>query len=84
MPDHPQALYHLADVYYRRGNFDAARKHLIEVVGQIDPGPETLWLLLRTERRLGNRADEQSLTAQLRRRFPDSAEYQELLKGNYE
>ena len=84
MPDDPQALYHLADVHYRRGNFDAARKQLIEVISRVDPGPEMLWLLLRTERRLGNRADEQSLAAQLRRRFPDSAEYQEFLKGNYE
>ncbi|MDR2614265.1 MAG: type IV pilus biogenesis/stability protein PilW [Candidatus Accumulibacter sp.] len=84
MPDNPQALYHLADVHYRRGNFDAARKQLIEVIGRVEPGPEMLWLLLRTERRLGNRGDEQSLATQLRRRFPDSAEYQELLRENYE
>jgi type IV pilus assembly protein PilF len=84
MPDNPQALYYLGDVYYRRGNFDAARKQLMGVLNLIEPGPEILWLLLRVERRLGNRADEQSLTTQLRRKFPDSAEYQELLKGNYE
>jgi type IV pilus assembly protein PilF len=83
-PDNPLALYHLADVHYRRGNFDAARKQLMDVFKQVDPGPEMLWLLLRVERRLGNRADEQSLATQLRRRFPDSAEYQELLRGNYE
>jgi type IV pilus assembly protein PilF len=84
MPNNPQAMYHLADIHYRRGNLDAARKQLLEVLSLVDPGPETLWLLLRVERRLGNRADEQSLTTQLRRKFPDSAEYQELLKGNYE
>ncbi|MDR1935951.1 MAG: type IV pilus biogenesis/stability protein PilW [Candidatus Accumulibacter sp.] len=84
MPGHPQALYHLADVYYHRGNFDAARKQLMEVLNLVDPEPEILWLLLRVERRLGNKADEQSLTLQLRRRFPDSPQYQELLKGNYE
>jgi type IV pilus assembly protein PilF len=83
MPGNPQAMYHLADISYRRGNFDAARKRMTEAVRLVEPGPEMLWLLLRIERRLKNRADEQSLAAQLRRKFPDSAEYQELLKGNY-
>ncbi|MDR2112136.1 MAG: type IV pilus biogenesis/stability protein PilW [Candidatus Accumulibacter sp.] len=84
IPENPQALYYLGEVYYRRGNYDAARKQLMGLLNLIEPGPEILWLLLRVERRLGNRADEQSLTTQLRRKFPDSTEYQELLKGNYE
>jgi type IV pilus assembly protein PilF len=84
MPNNSQTLYYLADIYYRRGNFDAAKKQLMEAVAQVDPGPEMLWLLLRIERRLGNRADEQSLAIQLRRRFPESAEYQELTKGNFQ
>jgi len=45
---------------------------------------EALWLFLRIERRLGDRTAEASLTAQLRRKYPDSPEYQELLKGNFE
>lgn len=84
MQENPQALYYLADVSYRRGNFDAARKHLTEAARLVEPGPEMLWLSLRVERRLGNQADERSLATQLRRKFPDSAEYQELLKGNFE
>jgi type IV pilus assembly protein PilF len=84
MPENPQALYHLANVSYKRGNFDAARKRLMQAVNLVDPGPEMLWLQLRIERRLGNQSDEQSLITQLRRKFPDSAEYQELLKGNFE
>ncbi len=84
MPENPQALFHLANVSYKRGNFDAAKKHLSEAVRLVDPGPEILWLYLRVERRLGNQSDERSLAAQLRRKFPDSPEYQELLKGNFE
>ncbi|MDR3299135.1 MAG: type IV pilus biogenesis/stability protein PilW [Candidatus Accumulibacter sp.] len=84
MPENPQARYYLGDIYYRRGNFDAARKQLMDMVDLVETQPEMLWLLLRIERRLGNRADAQSLTTQLRRKFPDSAEYQELLKGNYQ
>ena len=83
-PANPRALYHLADVFYRRGNHDAARKHLTEATQLAEPGPDILWLSLRVERRLGNPQEEQSLTAQLRRKFPDSAEYQELLKRNFE
>jgi len=83
-PENPQALYHLANVSYKRGNFDAARKHLNDAVRLVDPGPDMLWLFLRVERRLGNQADEKSLATQLRRKFPDSPEYQELLKGNFE
>ncbi|GHU05528.1 type IV pilus biogenesis/stability protein PilW [Betaproteobacteria bacterium] len=84
MPENPQALYHLAHVSYKRGNYDATRKRLMQAVNLVDPGPEMLWLLLRVERRLGNQSDEQSLMTQLRRKFPDSDEYQELLKGNFE
>jgi type IV pilus assembly protein PilF len=84
MPENPQELYHLDNFSYKRCNFDAARKRMMQAVNLVDPGPEMLWLLLRVERRLGNQSDEQSLMTQLRRKFPDSDEYQELLKGNFE
>ncbi|MBS1228225.1 MAG: type pilus biosis/stability protein PilW [Proteobacteria bacterium] len=82
--DNPQALFQLAKISYLRGNYDAAREHLKKVVRQIDPDAETLWLSLRVERRLGDRLAESSLLAQLRRKYPDSPEYQEFLKGNFE
>ena len=84
MPGNSQALYYLANISYKRGNYDAAKKHLTEIVRQSDPGPEVLWLSLRVEKHLGNRSDENSMIAQLRRKFPDSPEYQEFLKGNFE
>lgn len=83
-PENPQALFHLASVFYKRGNYDAARKQLLEAARRSSPGPEILWLSLCVERRLGNKADEESLAAQLRRKFPDSSEYQAYLKGNFE
>ena len=82
--DNPQALFQLAKINYLRGNYDAAREHLRNVVRQTDPDAETLWLSLRVERRLGDRSAESSLIAQLRRKYPDSPEYQEFLKGNFE
>jgi len=83
-PENPQALFHLANVFYKRGNYDAARKQLLDAVRHSSPGPEILWLSLRVERRLGNKVDEESLAAQLRRKFPDSSQYQAYLKGNFE
>ena len=83
-PQNPQALYNLAVVAYKRGNYDAAKAHLMTVVKQADPNAEMLWLMVRIDRRLGDRVSEGSFATQLRRKFPDSPEYQELLKGNYE
>lgn len=83
-PENPQALLRLAIISYKRGNFDAAREHMKNVVRLSDPNAEALWLLIRVERRLGDRAAESSFTSQLRRKYADSPEYQELLKGNFE
>lgn len=82
--DYPQALFRLAQVLYKRGNYDGAREHLKNAVRTIDPDAEMLWLYLRVARRLGDADSADSLAAQLRRKFPDSPEYQELLKGNFE
>lgn len=83
-PESPQGLFQLSSIYYKRGNFEAAKKHLADVVRLSDPNAEALWLMLRVERRLGDRQAESSFAAQLRRKYPDSPEYQELLKGNFE
>jgi type IV pilus assembly protein PilF len=82
--DNPKALFQLAKISYQRGNYDAAKAHLNNVVRLTDPDAETLWLFLRVEHRLGDRSAESSLIAQLRRKYPDSTEYQEFLKGNFE
>ena len=80
----PRALFQLAIISYKRGNLDAAKELLKNVVRSSDPDAEVLWLYLRVERRLGERQSENSLAAQLRRKHPDSPEYQEFLKGNFE
>jgi type IV pilus assembly protein PilF len=83
-PDNPRALLQLAQIAYSRGNYDAAKMHMDKVVRLTDSGAEALWLMLRVERHLGDEQAEKSYAAQLRRKFPDSPEYQELLKGNFE
>lgn len=80
----PMVVLRLAELNYRSGLVDEARRQLSELVRKIEPNAEALWLGVRLERKLGNREAEASYAAQLRRRYPASKEYQELLKGNYE
>ena len=50
----------------------------------IEPTAESLWLELRIERKLGDKAAENALASQLRRFFAGSPEYQDMLKGKFE
>jgi type IV pilus assembly protein PilF len=76
-----------ARLAYKAGRLEEARRRLLAVIqafpGQ-QPPAEVLWLGVRIEHKLGNKADEDTLTMQLQRLYPASPEYQELLKGNYE
>ena len=83
-PSNVQALYHLAEIDYERGNYPAARTSLVRLHQQVEPTAASAWLGLRTERKLGNREAEASYAEQLRGRFGDSAEVQLLRQGAFE
>ena len=57
---------------------------LADVHRVIEPTSQTTWLGLRIERKLGDREAEMRHAAQLRRKFPESAEYQLLMQGRFE
>lgn len=81
----PLAQLQLAKLAYLQGSLVEARNRFMEVMRvTAQPTPEALWLGLRIERKLGNKAEEESMAAQLRRLYPASPEFQEFLKGNYE
>ena len=82
--DEPSALLQLAQIRYRQGNVDDARRLISRYNKLVSPSPESLWLALRIERKGGERAAEQSYASQLRRRFPNSAEYQSLQRGQFD
>lgn len=79
-----RAIFFLADIAYRHGRFGVTRLHLTELHKIIDPSPESLWLALRTERKLGDRTAEARYAAQLQRQFPAAPEAQKLVQGQYE
>jgi len=83
-PDDPQSLIKLGEIRYRQGQIDEARRLVSRYNKLITPTAESLWLALRIERRLGERVAEQSLGNQLRRRYPGSAEYRALQRGQYD
>jgi type IV pilus assembly protein PilF len=81
----PQALYQMADIAYARGEYTQAKGYLTRL-GRVSPAnnPEVLWLALRVERRLGDRAAAASYGTQLTKNFPDSKEAKALLAGRDE
>lgn len=83
-PNQPQALYHLADMAYGRGDLNAAKANLSLLAQAGVDTPEVLWLGLRVVRKLGDRTAEASYASQLRNKFPKSAETRMLNAGQYE
>lgn len=75
----------LATLNYLRGNLPLARHQVTTILQTMTtPSAEVIWLALRIERKLGNRTEEGAMAARLRSLYPDSPEYQEFLKGNFE
>jgi type IV pilus assembly protein PilF len=83
-PNYLSAVLPLAKLRYRHGELESARALVTQFNRQAEGTSESLWLALRVERRLGDKAAESAYADQLRRRFGDSLEYQSLQKGLYE
>ncbi len=83
-PDEPASLLNLGQIRYKQGKMDDARRLVSRYNKLAQPSPESLWLALRIERKLGQRVAEQSYANQLRRRFPGSPEHQALQRGNFD
>lgn len=80
-----QARLQLAQLFYRKANFEESRAYLKDVLRQMEPpSADALWLGIRLERKAGNRVAESGYASQLRSRYPTSKEYEEFLKGNFE
>jgi len=83
-PDEPASLVGLGQIRYRQGNIGEARKLVTRYNKVVTPTSESLWLAVRVERRMGERLQEQAFANQLRRRYPDSREFQALQRGQYD
>ncbi|HWH84349.1 MAG TPA: type IV pilus biogenesis/stability protein PilW [Burkholderiaceae bacterium] len=84
-PANPSTAVNLAEVLYRRGEYERARFYIRRVNAVASyTGAQTLWLAARIERRLGNRTGATDLGEQLRRRFPDSREASSFERGQFD
>ena len=78
------SLIQLGQIRYRQNNFEEARRLVQRFNKLVEPTPESLWLALRVERKLGERIAEANLAGQLRRRYPGSREFQLLQRGEFD
>jgi len=80
-PGNSQALYHMSELAFLRGDFVGAKMYLNRLTQVAVPNAEILWLGVRVERRLGDRSSEASYALQLRNKYPDSREARALAAG---
>lgn len=74
----------LAKIYFKSGNFVRARFYIARATKNETVSADTLWLAIRIEHKLADRAAETSLATQLRRRHPNSAEYAAFQRGAFD
>lgn len=84
VPDNSNTVLKLAGLYFRQGRLDEAQRLLTRHTELAPPTAQSLWLGLRLERKLGDRAQEAAYGLQLRKRFPESNEARLLQSGQYE
>jgi type IV pilus assembly protein PilF len=79
-----QAIFHLANLNFKRGNYYDARRLIGTVQELKEPNAQSLWLALRIERKLGDRSAEGRLANRLRHDFAGTREQQLLDLGQFE
>jgi type IV pilus assembly protein PilF len=79
-PRHPNALAQMALVSYERQDYLRARAFLQRYEAIAKPTPQTLWIGLQTERKLGDLQSARGYERRLKTEFPDAQETYDLLK----
>ena len=83
-PGNAITTYALASLALRRGELERAIFHAQRLNRQFEPTAASLWLELRIERKRGNTQAVQTLGAQLKRRYPESAEAAAWMRGAFD
>jgi type IV pilus assembly protein PilF len=84
-PANPTTAVNLAEVLYKRGEYERARFYIRRVNTKDElVSAQTLWLAARIERKLGQDAQVADLGAQLRKRFPQAPETLLFEKGKFD
>lgn len=83
-PGNPTTNSNLARIYYDQGDYERARFYIGRVLKSDIMTADVLWLAIKIERKLGDRAAESSLVTQLRRRHGGSAEFAAYQRGAFD
>ena len=84
-PTSPVTAFNLADVLYRRGEYERARFYIGRVNAvQEYSNAQTLWLAARIENKMGNARGARDYGRQLRSRFPQSPEALAFDRGRFD
>lgn len=79
----PVTGYNLASLLYTRGDFARAQFYIRRLNNSELANAQTLWLGIKTERKLNNRESVVQLADQLRKRFSQSSEAAAYEKGSF-
>ncbi len=79
----PVIGYNLASLLFQREDYTRAQFYIRRINNGQQANAESLWLGVKTERRLGNREAMAQLASQLQRRFPQSREALAYERGNF-
>jgi type IV pilus assembly protein PilF len=79
----PITAYNLSQILYQRGEFVRAQFYVRRLNNSDLANAESLWLGVKVERRMENREAMAQLSAQLRKRFPQSRENLALERGAF-
>lgn len=84
-PNNPATVVNLAEVLYRKGEYERARFFVRRVNSLPEvSNAQTLWLAARIEHRLGNQQGADAFGTQLRNRFPQSREASSFQRGAFD
>ncbi|GAC1409378.1 MAG: type IV pilus biogenesis/stability protein PilW [Burkholderiaceae bacterium] len=83
-PGNTATNVNLARIYYSKNDYTRARFHIARATKDESVSADTLWLAIRVEHKLADRAAEASLVTQLRRRHSNSAEYALYQRGAFD
>lgn len=82
-PGNPVVSFNLAQIYYRRHDYERAKFYVTRAVKSDLVTADMYWLAIRIARKTDDRNEENTLALQLRRRFPDSSELAAYQRGEF-
>lgn len=82
-PNQPRALYYLAELAFKKADYQNARALLTRHMKLVQPSAEALWLGARIEGRLGDNTALASYGTQLNNRYPNAPQTKAFNEGKY-